>query len=193
VGKGIAGWVAEHKEPVILNDVAADSRFTGQIDKSSGFSTKSIAAIPMFADGQLIGVCEALNKVDGGYTDADVKILDNLAALAASTINNARQAEDHRNFFSHMIEIITMAIEGGDSRQTGHSYRVAQLACRIGRQMARVLDAIRATPGMTSGELAARHGMDRHMVARRCPDLERRGLVRRIEYGAREVRWEVTG
>lgn len=64
---------------------------------------------------------------------------------------------------------------------------------RIGRQMQRVLDAIRATPGMTSGELAARHGMDRHMVARRCPDLERRGLVRRVEWGAREVRWEVTG
>lgn len=135
VGKGVAGWVAEHNEQVIINDVAADSRFTGQIDKSSGFSTRSIAAIPMVAGGQLIGVCEALNKIGGGYTDEDIKVLNNLSALAASTIQNARMAEDYRNFFSHMIEIITLAVEGGDSRQTGHSYRVAQLSCRIGRQM----------------------------------------------------------
>jgi len=135
VGKGVAGWVAEHKEMVVLNDVAADPRFTGQIDKSSGFSTRSIAAIPMLVDGQLIGVCEALNKIGGGYSDEDVKILTNLSSLAASTIQNARVAEDYRNFFSHMIEIMTLAVEGGDSRQTGHSYRVAQLSCRIGRQM----------------------------------------------------------
>lgn len=66
----------------------------------------------------------------------------------------------------------------------------AERSGRIGRQAARVLEALRATPGMTSGELAARHGMDRHMVARRLPDLERAGHVKRIEYGAREVRWE---
>lgn len=135
VGKGVAGWVAEHKELVVINDVASDSRFTGQIDKSSGFSTRSIVAIPMLAEGQLIGVCEALNKIGGAYSDQDVKILTNLASLAASTILNARAAEDYRNFFSHMLEILTLAIERDDSRQTGHSYRVAQLSCRIGKQM----------------------------------------------------------
>ena len=60
----------------------------------------------------------------------------------------------------------------------------------IGRQCAAVLELVRRTPGMTSSELAARHRMDRYVIARRLPDLERRGLVRRIEYGARQVRWE---
>lgn len=135
LGKGVAGWVAVNNESVTINDVQKDTRFTGQIDKSSGFSTRSIMAIPMSVDGQIIGVCEALNKIGGNYTEEDQKVLENLAALAAATINNARMVEDYRNFFSHMIEIITMAIEGGDSSQTGHSYRVAELACRIGRQM----------------------------------------------------------
>lgn len=62
---------------------------------------------------------------------------------------------------------------------------------RLWRQLDRVLAAVRATPGLSSGELAARHGLDRHMVARRLPDAERAGLVRRIEVGARQVRWEV--
>jgi len=135
LGKGVAGWVAEKGEPVIVNDVQSDTRFTGQIDKSSGFSTRSILAIPLYADGQLVGVCEALNKIDGGYSDEDRRVLENLGALAAQTIFNARMAEDNRNFFSHMIEIMTLAVEGADSRQTGHSYRVAELACRIGRAM----------------------------------------------------------
>jgi len=59
------------------------------------------------------------------------------------------------------------------------------------RQLDTVLAALRATPGLTSAELAARHGLDRHMVGRRLPDAERAGLVRRYEHGARQVRWEV--
>lgn len=135
LGKGVAGWVAENNQAVIINDVQSDTRFTGQIDKSSGFSTKSILAIPMNVNGQLIGVAEALNKRSGTYTDADQKTLENLAALAAATIFNARMTEDYRNFFSHTLEILTTAIEGADSRLTGHSYRVAEMACRIGRQL----------------------------------------------------------
>jgi HD-GYP domain-containing protein (c-di-GMP phosphodiesterase class II) len=135
VGKGVAGWVAENKKAVLLNDVHSDPRFTGQIDKSSGFTTRSIIAIPMFAEGQLIGVCEALNKKQGDYTDDDQKVLEQLGAFAAATIQNARLADDHRNFYSHVIELLITAIEGADTRMTGHSYRVAELACRIGRQM----------------------------------------------------------
>lgn len=143
LGRGVAGWVAENNEAVIINDVAADTRFTGQIDKSSGFSTRSIIAIPMSVNGQLIGVAEALNKLNGAYTEGDKKIMENLAALAAATISNARMSEDYRNFFSHTIELITMAIEGADTRMTGHSYRVAELSCRIGRQLGFVGDDYR--------------------------------------------------
>ncbi|MBV9079812.1 MAG: GAF domain-containing protein [Elusimicrobia bacterium] len=135
LGKGVAGWVAEKGEPVMINDVSADTRFTGQIDRSSGFNTKSILAIPLYCDGQLIGVCEALNKIGAGYTDQDRRVLENLGGLAAQAIANARAAEDNRNFFSHMIEIITLAVEGGDSLKAGHSYRVAETACGIAREL----------------------------------------------------------
>jgi len=135
MGQGIAGWVAQNGKPVIINDVESDSRFTGKIDKSSGFSTKSILAIPLFAQGELIGVCEALNKIEGQFSDSDQNVLESLGALAAVVINNARVSEDYRNFFSHTLEIIATAIEGADSRMTGHSFRVAQTACQIGREM----------------------------------------------------------
>lgn len=135
VGQGIAGWVAEHGQPLIINDVKSDTRFTGHIDKSSGFSTRSILAIPMFSRGELIGVCEALNKIEGSFTENDRRVLESLGALAAVAISNAKMTEEYKNFFSRTIEIITTAIEGSDSRMTGHSYRVAELSCRIGREM----------------------------------------------------------
>lgn len=73
------------------------------------------------------------------------------------------------------------------------SHRVADDLERSGRgarQAALVLDLVRRTPGLTSGELAARHGVDRHLVARRLPELAQRGLVRRIEHGSQQVSWE---
>ncbi len=136
VGQGIAGTVALDKKPLIVNDVAHDPRFTGQMDKASGFVTRSIICIPMMVEAELVGVVEVLNKRgDGGFTASDHEILESLASLAAVSINNARMAEDQRNFFVNMMEIMGAAIESRDPKLTGHSWRVTQMATSIGRTM----------------------------------------------------------
>lgn len=45
------------------------------------------------------------------------------------------------------------------------------------QQQAQVATAVRQHPGLTSRELAFSAGLDRHMVARRLPELESDGLV----------------
>jgi Nif-specific regulatory protein len=47
MGEGIAGWVALHNTSLIVNDVDNDPRFYMDIDKSVGFTTTSILAVPM--------------------------------------------------------------------------------------------------------------------------------------------------
>jgi len=136
VGEGIAGWVAEKKEPVLVNDVSADTRFTGQHDQASGFKTRSALCVPMSAGGDLIGVVEVLNKkVDGGFTDADKSLLESLASLAAMAIANARLVGGFRNFYSNTIEILISAIEARDMRMAGHCWRFAQRASSLGRKL----------------------------------------------------------
>lgn len=136
VGEGIAGSVALDKKPLVVNDTSTDPRFTGKMDKSSGFVTKSIICVPMFFEKQLVGVMEVLNKKGGAaFSDGDLTMLESLASLAAVSINNAKMAEDSRNFFVNMIEILISAIESRDSKLAGHSWRVAQLSTSIGRQM----------------------------------------------------------
>ncbi len=136
MGEGIAGWVAEKREPVMVNDVSQDARFTGQHDQASGFKTKSVLCVPMLAGGELIGVLEVLNKrVSEGFTEADKSLLESLASLAALAIANARLVGGFRNFYSNTIEILISAIEARDMRMAGHCWRFAQRATSLGRKL----------------------------------------------------------
>ncbi len=90
-GKGIAGWVAEHGHPLLVPNAREDPRFYPEIDKISGFETKSILCVPLKAKAKLIGVLEAINKVDGtSFTEEDELLLSVFAYQAAMAIENAR-------------------------------------------------------------------------------------------------------
>ena len=135
LGQGVAGWVAQNWKPMIVNDVSKDPRFSDSTDKVTGFVTRSILAVPMLLGGELIGVCEVLNKKSGDFEALDESVLSSLANLAALSIVNTRAAQDHRNFFAHMIELLIMSAEGREPRTKGHAVRSAHLACAIGRRL----------------------------------------------------------
>jgi GAF domain-containing protein len=136
LGEGIAGWVAQSREAVIVNDVTQDPRFTGQHDQSSGFKTKSVLCVPMLAAGDLVGVVEVLNKKTAeGFSEGDKALLESLASLAGLAIANARVLGGFRNFYSNTIEILISAIEARDSRMAGHCWRFAQRATALGRKL----------------------------------------------------------
>lgn len=136
VGEGVAGWVADKRESLLINDVTKDTRFSGQHDQASGFKTKSLLCVPMVAGGDLVGVLELLNKkADEGFSDADKGLLESLAGLAALAIANARILGGFRNFYSNTIEILISAIEARDMRMAGHCWRVAQRASSLGRRL----------------------------------------------------------
>jgi len=76
--KGVVGKVYKTKKTVILNDIQSDSPLNNNIDKGSGYTTKSILAIPIMGySGDVLGVIELINKLDGseGFTKEDEKIL----------------------------------------------------------------------------------------------------------------------
>ncbi|MCP4041315.1 MAG: GAF domain-containing protein [Gammaproteobacteria bacterium] len=70
-GKGIAGWVAENREPTIVENPHADHRFYTGLDNSFQFHTKSIIAAPIIGGGRVLGVIEILNKELGNSFSAD--------------------------------------------------------------------------------------------------------------------------
>jgi hypothetical protein len=136
IGEGVAGTVAQSREPILINDVSTDKRFAAKFDQISGFKTRSVLCVPMIAGGELVGVLEVLNKkTPGGFTASDQSLLDSLAGLGAVAIGNARVMGGFRNFYSNTIEILISAIEARDMRMAGHCFRVAQRASSMGRRL----------------------------------------------------------
>jgi GAF domain-containing protein len=85
--EGIAGWVATHQEPQIVNNVRTDTRFFSDVDDRFQFQTYSLLAVPMVLSGKVLGVIEVLNKFSKqDFVEADVDLLSTLAYIAATAI-----------------------------------------------------------------------------------------------------------
>ncbi len=91
-GTGLAGYVATYEQSVIVNDVQQDERFDGSTDKTTGFVTRSLLAVPLRAVGGLQGVIEVLNRRDGSqFTEEDQRLLEAVADQAVIALENARR------------------------------------------------------------------------------------------------------
>jgi signal transduction histidine kinase len=104
--KGIAGWVATNREPLIVDDVNRDDRHYRDIAQDYDFSTTSILCVPLIAKGQVIGVLQVLNKEPGKYfTPEDQEILTTFAAQSAVAIENARLYQSLREEHDRLIAV----------------------------------------------------------------------------------------
>jgi two-component system phosphate regulon sensor histidine kinase PhoR len=93
-GQGIAGWVAEHKEPVIITDAYSDQRFFSGVDRRSGFRTHSMICIPLQVDERTIGILQAINRQFGRFSDHDLQLMQALGGPLAAAIENANLHAD---------------------------------------------------------------------------------------------------
>ena len=75
VKTGVIGWVVLHREPVVVGDVHKDSRFLKDVDQVIGFETKTVIAIPILENLELVGVIELINKVSGPFTQEDLRFV----------------------------------------------------------------------------------------------------------------------
>lgn len=93
--EGVAGWVVRHGEPLIINDVARDSRFNPDVDKRTGFKTQAIICVPLKLKDQVIGVIEVINRRDGNpFNRDDLNLMSIFADHAAISIDKARLHEN---------------------------------------------------------------------------------------------------
>ena len=137
VGQGIAGWVAKHGTPLIVNDVTKDPRWDDRIAKELGFETLSILCVPMKAQDELVGVIEVLNPIDKKpFDDRDVDLLATLANQAAIAIQNSRLVSQQRELFYSTVDALAALIEADDPYTHGHSHQVAEYCDMIAEQIA---------------------------------------------------------
>lgn len=91
-GTGIAGYVATHGQSVIVDDVQQDTRFDESTDKTTGYTTRTLLAVPLRGVGGVVGVIEATNRRKSGhFTVEDQHLLEALADQAVIALENARR------------------------------------------------------------------------------------------------------
>ncbi len=91
MGEGVAGWVAQHGTPQIVQDALSDERFASKVDNYTGFKTSSILAAPLMIKNKIIGVAEVLNRLDGqAFNDDDLELFSTFCRQVAMAIEHAR-------------------------------------------------------------------------------------------------------
>jgi signal transduction histidine kinase len=95
LGKGIAGYVAQTGDTIYTEDAYKDPRFNPEIDRITGYRTRSMLCMPMRNKyGKIIGVFQLLNKDTAPFRKEDEEFIEALSAHASIAIENARVAQE---------------------------------------------------------------------------------------------------
>src|SRR5438105_11437146 len=89
LNEGVAGWVAEHREPLIINDVSLDQRFKRLGRNPIG----SMMCVPLIESGNFIGTLTASSPGINAFSTRQLQMLTILAEQGVLAITNARHAE----------------------------------------------------------------------------------------------------
>lgn len=112
LGSGISGWVASHREPVVIShDKESDPRYM-PFQSLRGRDFTSMVSVPMETDpGGLVGVLNVHTVERREFTDRDVQLLLVIGRLIAGALHQARlhrqlvaRERAHENFVEQVIE-----------------------------------------------------------------------------------------
>ena len=89
VNAGIAGHVVSSGKSLMLADAYADIRFNPDIDRQSGFRTRSMIAAPLrHVSGRILGVVEVLHRKVNAFSHEDRALVEGVASQMASVLDN---------------------------------------------------------------------------------------------------------
>jgi len=88
IGEGVAGWVVEHGEPVLLSDAGTDPRFVVLAGNQTPIA--AMVCVPLIARGERVGVVTATSDRAGAFDTGDLELLRFIAMTIALDIENVR-------------------------------------------------------------------------------------------------------
>ncbi len=136
LGQGIVGSVAQSARPEVVNDVAADPRWHGDPDPQGVFRTRAILAVPLLANGRVVGVLQLLNPVNRErFTDDDLRRMRLFAGILAHPLQNARLYAAQRRQFMSMVTALAETLEKKDPYTGGHVRRVVCYSLLLGAEL----------------------------------------------------------
>jgi K+-sensing histidine kinase KdpD len=124
ISVGIAGWVAQHGESLIINDVQNDYRYYKEVEKITKLQINSMIAVPLITKDKIIGVIEVMNKLNKKpFTKEDLNILELFSYSCAIAIDNAITHEEVIKEQERVIQTEKFALIGKLASSIMHQLR----------------------------------------------------------------------
>jgi len=93
---GIAGWVLMTRQPLVVDDLSSDTRWSRTQAESTGYVPKSMMSVPLLVEERALGVLQVLDRPpESRVRLAEVDMLGlfaNQAAIALDLLQRARKA-----------------------------------------------------------------------------------------------------
>lgn len=87
VGQGVVGYVAESRQPLVVNNAEENRVCLKSAQDMVGFEVRNFVALPLIVRGRVFGVLELLNRVgEDNYTESDLELLSHLSGSVSRAI-----------------------------------------------------------------------------------------------------------
>ena len=120
---GIAGFVLVSRQPLVIEDVLEDPRFSRDTAESTGFVPKGLMAVPLLHEERALGVLEVLDRPsDARFTLPEMELLGlfaNQAAIALDLLQRARRAQSALAGEGELAVLARLAAALEDRREEG--------------------------------------------------------------------------
>ncbi len=94
---GVAGWVLVTRQPLVVDDLGEDPRFSREAAESTGYVPRGLMAVPLLVEERALGVLEVLDRSrEARFTLREMDLLSlfaNQAAVALDLLQRARRAQ----------------------------------------------------------------------------------------------------
>jgi GAF domain-containing protein len=139
---GVAGWVANAAQPLILDDVGGDPRFSREVAESTGYLPRALMAVPLIGHEDVVGVLSVLDRGDEGTFElAQMELLELFARQAAIALGIVKSARAAQGALSGSGDIALVA------RLAAALERLEGERRQAGMRLLSALEALLAEPG----------------------------------------------
>ncbi len=137
---GVSGWVVQHNEAQLVNDMPGDPRVA--VVPGTDPDPQASILVPLTVDGEVIGVL-ALDRMEGRtFADHELESARLFANLAAIAIRNAQQYQHVRTVYANNLRTLCIALNAKDHYTLGHTARVAAYMVLLGKQLGWSVDMV---------------------------------------------------
>jgi adenylate cyclase len=138
--RGIAGKVFQTGQGMVVNDAYAHPDFNPEVDETTGYGTRQIVCAPIRTGrGELIGVAQVLNRVDGEFGGDDLDLLEAMTTQAALALTSGQRDERSRAQAAREMEFVDLVAD------ITSEIDLDSLLLRVMTEATAMLDAERST------------------------------------------------